>query len=177
MAPELVPDDPLVDGVVLLPELLLSDDPLVPLISDVPDVPEVPDEEAPDVVLSVFGVVVCVVVVVVTAPWSPLPDEAALPEVPLLPEVSVDDPGVVGAALGVGLWLGSLVVVVVVVWPNEAVAVPISDRKMAMGNFFMLAPTYEWWILQKLPKMCFRPLFLAGFASIRARSDKRYFKM
>lgn len=139
------PDDPdelLLEGIVLLPELLVSDEPLVPLVPAVPLEPLVPEEDEPEVALSVFGVVVWIVVVVVTVPWSLLPDEALPPEVPLLPEVSDGEPGVVGAALGVGDWLGLLVVVVVVVWPNVAVAVPISDRKMAMGNFFMLAPTY-----------------------------------
>lgn len=73
---------------------------------------------------------------------SLLPDDAPDPEdAALLPEVPEEDPGLVAAA---PLCDGSLVVVVVVVvWPKVAVAVPISDRKMARGNFFMLAPTYE----------------------------------
>lgn len=106
----MVPEEEPLDGEVLL----------------APDVPEevslpVPDEllplvpGAPDVLL--FGV--STVVVVVT---DPEPPDALLPE--------DDAPDVEG----------SVVVVVVVVWAKVAVAVPISDRKMAIGNFFMLAP-------------------------------------
>ncbi len=87
---------------------------------EVPDVPlpEVPDEEPLE------GVSI-VVVVVVTVPE--LPEEPDDPDV-LLSEVAAPD------------FAGSPVVVVVVVWPNVIVAVPSSDRKIAMGNFFMLAP-------------------------------------
>jgi len=116
--PELVSEDEVpVDGELLLvPELvvlsLLVPDELLPLVPD-------PLEE-----LSLFGM--STVVVVVTDP-----DE---PDVPL----SEDD----GVALDelVPAFEGSVVVVVVVLCPNVIVAVPISDRKIAIGNFFMLAP-------------------------------------
>lgn len=132
------PDDPLVEGIVLLPEVLVSDVPLLPLLmSEEPDEPD----DVPEVVLSVDDGFVCVVVVV-TVLGSLLPDDdVPLPdEVALLPDVSDEEPGVVAVApLAAGSWV---VVMVVVVCPKDAVAVPISDRKMAIGNFFMLAPTY-----------------------------------
>jgi hypothetical protein len=131
---ELEPDAPLLEGIVLLPEELVSEAPLLPLL--IPEEPEEPDD-APDV----EDGVVCVVVVVTVAGALLPDDDAPLPdEVALLPEVSEAEPGVVAAA---PLGAGSLIVVVVVVdCPKVAVAVPISDRKMARGNFFMLAPMY-----------------------------------
>lgn len=114
-----------------MPELLSDDEepldgelPLVPELLDVsllvPDalLPLVPD---PLDELSVFGVST-VVVVVVTVPESLLPEVEPAPD----EEAPVLD--------------GSLVVVVVVDCPNVNVAVPISDKKIAIGNFFMLAP-------------------------------------
>lgn len=104
-----------------MPELLSDDE--APLEGELPLVPELPDVSllVPDALLPLFGVST-VVVVVVTAP------DALLPEVGLVPDE-------VASAFD-----GSLVVVVVVVCPNVIVAVPISDKKIAMGNFFMLAP-------------------------------------
>ncbi|HJV74309.1 MAG TPA: hypothetical protein VJ654_08825 [Noviherbaspirillum sp.] len=66
----------------------------------------------------------------------------------LLPE---EDPELGEAALSVA---GSFVmVVVVVVCPNVAVAVPSSDRKMAKGNFFMPTPSFELMtIFKELPR-------------------------
>lgn len=132
MVSDVVPDVPLVpvEGVDVLPALVpvSAELPLLSLL-----MPEVPEEEP-----SVFGLDCVVVVVTVFGallPDAPVPDGLAL-----LPEVSDGEPGVVCAA---PFCAGSfVVVVVVVVCPNVAVAVPISDRKMAKGNFFMLAPTY-----------------------------------
>jgi len=36
---------------------------------------------------------------------------------------------------------GVVVVVVLVVWPNAMVAVPMRESRMAIGNFFMLTPS------------------------------------
>lgn len=119
--PELLPDEdvPLDGELLLIPELLevsLLPDELLPLVLE-------PLEE-----LSLFGVSTVVVVVTVPdEPEAPLPEEDGLApdeEVPALD--------------------GSVVVVVVVVCPNVIVAVPISDRKIAIGNFFMLAPRFVW---------------------------------
>lgn len=115
-----VPVLPVVPPLVLLlvPDALPGDvvmslPPLLPLLES-----EDPEEEPLLVGCSI------VVVVVVTAS--------------LLPEV---DPAPGDAALSAA---GSfVVVVVVVVCPNVAVAVPSSDRKMARGNFFMPAPSFE----------------------------------
>lgn len=107
----LVDELPDVSPVVVALELL----PGVVIVSDAPLLPLLIPEE-----LSVAGSSVVVVVVVTEL----LSDEA--PEEP-------DD----GASVAVGSFV---VVVVVVVCPNDAVAVPNSDRKMAIGNFFMLAP-------------------------------------
>jgi hypothetical protein len=107
-----------------MPELLdvsLLPDELLPLVLE-------PLEE-----LSLFGVST-VVVVVTDEPDVPLPEDDGLApdeEVPALE--------------------GSVVVVVVVVCPNVIVAVPISDRKIAIGNFFMLAPRLVW--IRKTPKV------------------------
>ena len=92
------------------------------LVDDAPDVPlpVVLDEPDEDPLEGVWVVVVVVVVV------PELPDE---PDVPLLPEVAAESD-----------FVGSPIVVVVVVWPKVNVAVPSSDRKIAIGNFFMLAP-------------------------------------
>ncbi len=108
-----LPDvSPVVVALELLPGVVIvSDAPLLPLL--------IPEELEPEE-LSVAGSSVVVVVVVTEL----LSDEA--PEEP-------DD----GASVAVGSFV---VVVVVVVCPNDAVAVPNSDRKMAIGNFFMLAP-------------------------------------
>lgn len=118
LVPLLPEVSPLVVGLVVAPEVVLMSD--------------APEEE-----LSFFGFFVSVVVVV-TVPVSLLPEEAPVPgDVALLPD---EDAGPDGAApLCAG---SSVVVVVVVVCPNVAVAVPISERKMAIGNFFMLAPSY-----------------------------------
>lgn len=123
------------DG-VLRPELPVPDvEPDVPESPEVPEVPlvlpdpeldvspllpDVPEEES-EVPLD-EGAFLVVVVVVVAVPL--LPEEESEPEVDalLLPE---------------GL---DVVVVVVVVWAKVAVAVPISDKKIAKGNFFMSAP-------------------------------------
>ncbi|WP_151639212.1 hypothetical protein [Noviherbaspirillum aerium] len=94
------------------PVVELPDAPLLP-----PVVPDEPDEEfAPDGLCTVVVLVgVCTVVVVTVLEVPPLDDAP--------------------------LCAGSFVVVIVVVLcPNAAVAVPISDRKMAIGNFFMSAP-------------------------------------
>ena len=100
-----------------MPELLSDDEEPLDgeLLLDV-SLP-VPDELLPLVpepldALSLFGVST-VVVVVVTAPDEDVP-----------------------------AFDGSLVVVVVVDCPNVIVAVPISDKKIAIGNFFMLAPLF-----------------------------------
>lgn len=151
---------------VELPEPLELEVPDVPDVPDVPEVPEVSD--VPDV-LELLGVVVEVVVLglelelllglVVLVPDAPLllvseePDEpevllfgvstvvvvvvtgadVPLPDAPLLEVPAPDD---VASAFE-----GSVVtVVVVVVCPKAMVAVPISEIKMAIGNFFMLAP-------------------------------------
>jgi len=115
--PELVSDvDEPLDG-----ELLLVPDPLdVPLPAPAELLPLEPD---PLEELSLFGV--STVVVVVTVPEEPEAPEALLPEDGLAPEED---------------FVGSFVVVVVVVCPYVIVAVPISDKKIAIGNFFMLAP-------------------------------------
>lgn len=155
------------------PELLVSvelPEPLELEVPDVPDVPEVPEvSDVPDV-LELLGVVVEVVVLglelllglVVLVPDAPLllvseePDEpevllfgvstvvvvvvtgadVPLPDAPLLEVPAPDD---VASAFE-----GSVVtVVVVVVCPKAMVAVPISEIKMAIGNFFMLAPFFK----------------------------------
>lgn len=128
LVPLLPEVSPLVVGLVVAPEVVLvSDAPLLPLL-----VSDAPEEELP------FCGFFVSVVVVVTVPVSLLPEEAPVPgDVALVPD---EDAGPDGAApLCAG---SSVVVVVVVVCPNVAVAVPISERKMAMGNFFMLAPSY-----------------------------------
>ncbi|WP_420476953.1 hypothetical protein [Noviherbaspirillum sp. ST9] len=127
-----------------LPEPLPEED--VPLDGELPLVLELPDmslldELLPDVLLplmpelleelSLFGV--STVVVVVTVPDAPLLGEDELaPDEELL---ALD---------------GSVVVVVVVVCPNVIVAVPSSDRKIAIGNFFMFAPSLIW--IRKTPE-------------------------
>lgn len=118
--PELLSDDdePLVGELLLVPELLeasLLPDELLPLVPE-------PLEE-----LSLLAG--STVVVVVTVPDAP--DVSAAP----LPADDGLDPDEDAPDLE-----GSVVVVVVVVCPNVIVAVPISDRKIAIGNFFMLAP-------------------------------------
>jgi len=131
-----------VNGAVLAPEPLVSDAPLLPLLPLLmPEESEAPDG-VPEAALSFDDDFVCVVVVV-TVLGSLLPDEdAPVPdEVALLPDASEGEPGDAAEA---PLAAGSLVVVVVVVdCPKLAVAVPINDRKMAIGNFFMLAPRYR----------------------------------
>lgn len=116
-------------GTLSVPELESVDEPLdgeLLLVPELLDVSLLPDELLPLIPepldeLSLFGV--STVVVVVTVPEALLPeDEGLAPD--------EDAPALVG----------SLVVVVVVVCPNVIVAVPISDRKIAIGNFFMLAP-------------------------------------
>lgn len=122
-----------VEGTLSVPELVSDDE--EPLDGELPLVPELPEELPPlepDPLdeLSLFGVST-VVVVVVTVPDEPdEPDapEALLPDDGLAPEEEAPDV------------VGSFVVVVVVVCPNVIVAVPISDKKIAIGNFFMLAP-------------------------------------
>ena len=119
-----VPVVELPDPEVPLPEVLSEeDDPLdEPVDGVVLPMPEPEDVSlpVPDEPL-LFGSTV--VVVVVTLP------EPLLPEDGLEPEVAESD------------FVGSdVVVVVVVVCPYVIVAVPSSDRKMAIGNFFMLAP-------------------------------------
>lgn len=102
----------------VLPVVELPDAPLLPpVVPVVPVVPDEPDEEfAPDGLCTVVVLVGVCTVVVVTVLEVPLLDDAPL-------------------------CAGSFVVVIVVVLcPNAAVAVPISDRKMAIGNFFMSAP-------------------------------------
>lgn len=102
-----------------MPELVSEDE--VPDEGVLPLAPAVPDE------LSLDGVSVVVVVVVLE------PEPPDVPDVPLpddWPVSEVAEPD----------FVGSVVVVVVVVCPNVIAAVPISDRKMAIGNFFMLAP-------------------------------------
>ncbi|WP_052452310.1 hypothetical protein [Noviherbaspirillum autotrophicum] len=113
----------LVSGVELAPEL--------PLLLSVPEDPDDPDEEE-----SLFGGLTVVVVVVT------VPDEPEAPEVPEAPdELEVPDDASVPDGAALFLAASSLVVVVVVVWPNDWDAIPISDKKIAIGNFFMLAPS------------------------------------
>jgi hypothetical protein len=123
--PEPLPDDvPLAGELLLMPELLdvsLLPDELLPLVLE-------PLEE-----LSLFGVST-VVVVVTDEPDVPLPEDDGLAPDEEAPALE-----------------GSVVVVVVVVCPNVIVAVPISDRKIAIGNFFMLAPRLVW--IRKTPKV------------------------
>ena len=110
--PELVSDeDEPLDGELLL----VAEPPELPVPEEL--LPLVPDP--PDELLLDGG---STVVVVVTAPELPLPEDGLAPD---------DD---------VPALEGSVVVVVVVVCPNVIVAVPNSDRKIAIGNFFMLAP-------------------------------------
>lgn len=125
LLPEVVSEDdvPPDDEPVPIPELpevpelsvLPVPDELVPLVPEEPELPEA---------LPPAGVSVVVVVVVTLGELPELPEEG------LAPDVAAPD------------FEGSVVVVVVVVCPNVIVAVPISDRKMAIGNFFMLAPAW-----------------------------------
>lgn len=114
-----------------VPEPLPDDD--VPLDGELPLVLELPDMSLLDELLplmpepleelSLFGV--STVVVVVTVPDAPLlGDDELAPDEEEVPALD-----------------GSVVVVVVVVCPNVIVAVPSSDRKIAIGNFFMFAPS------------------------------------
>ncbi|OWW20209.1 hypothetical protein [Noviherbaspirillum denitrificans] len=113
-----------------LPELVSDDDaPLVGELLPLPEellplVPEAPEE--PDALLGVSTVVV----VVVTAPDDPLLLDG------LAPDVAAPD------------LVGSEVVVVVVVCAYVSDAVPISDRKIAIGNFFMLAPLLVGYVIR-----------------------------
>jgi hypothetical protein len=119
-----------VDGTLSVPELVSDDEPVDGELLLVPELPDalLPLDPDPLEELSLFGVST-VVVVVVTVPDAPDVPEALLPDDGLAPDE--ED----ASAL-----VGSFVVVVVVVWPYVIVAVPISDKKIAMGNFFMLAP-------------------------------------
>ncbi|WP_324901607.1 hypothetical protein [Noviherbaspirillum sp.] len=85
----------------------------------------VPEPELPEVLPPELPLLVSVVVVVVVAPPEPEP-EPELPEVE--PEPELDAPAADGSPV---------VVVVVVVCPKTAVDVPMSDRKIAIGNFFI----------------------------------------
>ncbi|WP_292936827.1 hypothetical protein [Noviherbaspirillum sp.] len=105
----------------------------------VPEAPLLLMPEEPDVPLSLLdgGVFVVVVVTVLGVSAAPEPDVPDMPEVPEVPDVPAVAPDVSGARL-----LGSTVVVVVVVlWATACVAMPISDRNITMGNFFILAPS------------------------------------
>ena len=134
-----VPPDPDPDASLLEPDvpeepdgLDVPDEPDVPDESDDPEEPEDPDD--PEDEPPWAGVLTVVVVVVTAAPL--LPDDA--------PEFEPED-----ALL---LLEGSAVVVVVVVlWEKLAVAVPINDKNMARGNFFMPAPL--WMLSEGIPEL------------------------
>jgi hypothetical protein len=127
-------DEPEVDGeleeLVLLGELDEEPDPLVMLLPEVsllePELPLVPLEPLepllPDEPLEPpeAGTVVVVVTVAEAGALDPVEEE---------PEVAL-------------LFDGSTVVVVLVLWPKLTAAVPIRDRKIAIGNFFMFTPLF-----------------------------------
>lgn len=118
-----------------------DDDPdegVLPLMPELPEVslpvpePLLPAEpELPDV-LSLLGLSTVVVVVVTVLPEPPDEPETLLPGEVLAPDDEVPDAD------------GSVVMVVVVLCPKLAAAVPINDRKMAIGNFFMLSLLTYW---------------------------------
>ena len=125
------PDEPAVLSVELLP--------LVPLVDELPVVS--PVAAAPELLPGV--------VIVSDAPLLLMPEVLEPEELPvagcsdvvvvvvteLLPDAAPEPDDAASLVAG-----SCVIVVVVVVCPNVAVAVPISDRKMAIGNFFMLAP-------------------------------------
>ncbi|HJV80907.1 MAG TPA: hypothetical protein VJ651_08735 [Noviherbaspirillum sp.] len=122
--------------------------PLVPEVPDVsvlvlgvelvPDAPLLLMPEEPDAPLSLLdgGVFVVVVVTVLGVSAAPEPDVPDAPEVPDVPAVAPD-------VSGAGLLGSTVVVVVVVLWATACAAMPISDRNITMGNFFILAPSIE----------------------------------
>jgi hypothetical protein len=105
--------------VMLLPEVSLLE-PELPLVPLEPLEPLLPDDPLEPPEEPAAGTVVVVVTVAEAGALDPVEEE---PEVALLFE-------------------GSTVVVVLVVWPKLTAAVPIRDRKIAIGNFFMFTPLF-----------------------------------
>jgi|GEM_PF-4581621 len=133
--------------VSLVADVELPEVPLLSTVSEVVPVPEAPAEDVSDVPLLSVEVPEVPVAEVPLLSEDPLPDDASsvvvvvtvvvvffLPDLALpLAESPVDVVVLVEAGLPV-------VVVVVVCWPNAAVAVPRRETKIARGSFFMVAP-------------------------------------